>query len=184
MYYNEAARIKRRTSCLGKSLTNGDARRCCPGCNGELTPPHTKCKFWGLIFGWEANNFYFLFEFSANICGFVHRRNDPWKFSWKSPRWASQLFFYYFWKIRKLPSSYRLLNRLVPLTKNHLAKKQWNGSKTYCYCDSEKTNEHLFLSCPCTKNRFVPYLLYLQYFSTHQYQKHFRNSLNGTDKKN
>jgi hypothetical protein len=96
----------------------------------------------------------------------------------------SNFFFYYFWKIRKLPSSYRLLNRLVPLTKNHLAKKQWNGSKTYCYCDSEKTNEHLFLSCPCTKNRFVPYLLYLQYFSTHQYQKHFRNSLNGTDKKN
>jgi hypothetical protein len=53
------------------------------------------------------------------------------------------------------------LHKNVWLTKNNLAEREWNGSKKYCFCDSGKTNEHLFLSCPFAKT--IWHIMFLTY---------------------
>jgi hypothetical protein len=38
------------------------------------------------------------------------------------------------------------LNRKEILTKDNLAKRNWNGCKKCAFCDEEETIEHLFLN--------------------------------------
>jgi hypothetical protein len=37
------------------------------------------------------------------------------------------------------------------LTKDNLIKRNWQGSTKYCFCDHEKTVQHLFIGCPFAK---------------------------------
>ena len=54
------------------------------------------------------------------------------------------------WKL-KIPLKVKvfiwLLHRGVILTKDNLAKRNWNGSKQCCYCSAEETIAHLFFDC-------------------------------------
>ena len=43
------------------------------------------------------------------------------------------------------------LYRRVLLTKDNLAKRNWQGCKTCCFCDKEESIQHLFISCPFAK---------------------------------
>ena len=43
------------------------------------------------------------------------------------------------------------LNRKVILTKDNLAKRNWNGNKCSSFCDNEETIQHLFFECPFAK---------------------------------
>jgi hypothetical protein len=58
------------------------------------------------------------------------------------------------WKI-KVPLKIRIfmwfLHRRVLLTKDNLAKRKWQGSQKYCFCDQKETVQHLFISCPLAK---------------------------------
>jgi len=60
----------------------------------------------------------------------------------------------YLWKL-KIPLKIKILMwflyKKVLLTNANLAKRKWKGSKKCCFCDSEKTIEHLFLFCPFAK---------------------------------
>ena len=54
------------------------------------------------------------------------------------------------WKI-KIPLKVKvflwLLHRGVILTKDNLAKRNWNGSKLCSYCQNDETIAHLFFNC-------------------------------------
>ena len=54
------------------------------------------------------------------------------------------------WKL-KIPLKVKifiwLLHRGVILTKDNLAKRNWNGSKQYCFCMNDETIVHLFFGC-------------------------------------
>ena len=54
------------------------------------------------------------------------------------------------WKI-KIPLKVKvflwLLHRGVILTKDNLAKRNWNGSKLCSYCQNDETISHLFFNC-------------------------------------
>jgi hypothetical protein len=39
----------------------------------------------------------------------------------------------------------------VLLTKDNLSKRNWDGSKTCCFCHKEETIQHLFFECPFAK---------------------------------
>ena len=43
-------------------------------------------------------------------------------------------------------------NRKVTLTKDNLAKSNWNGCKQCVFCQEDETVEHLFINCPLAKN--------------------------------
>jgi hypothetical protein len=43
------------------------------------------------------------------------------------------------------------LSNKVLLTKDNLAKRQWNGCTKCVFCGEQETVEHLFLSCPFAK---------------------------------
>ncbi len=54
------------------------------------------------------------------------------------------------WKV-KVPLKVKIflwyLRRGVILTKDNLAKRNWKGSKTCCFCHKDKTIQHLFFQC-------------------------------------
>jgi hypothetical protein len=60
----------------------------------------------------------------------------------------------YIWKI-KVPLKIRIfmwfLLKRVLLTKDNLARRNWQGSKKCCFCDKDESIQHLFLSCPLAK---------------------------------
>ena len=60
----------------------------------------------------------------------------------------------YIWKI-KVPLKIKIfmwfLHREVILTKDNLAKRNWNGNKCCSFCDKEETIHHLFFECPFAK---------------------------------
>ena len=60
----------------------------------------------------------------------------------------------YIWKM-KVPLNIKIfmwfLHRKVLLTKDNLAKRNWNGSKKCCFCDQDETIQHLFITCPFAK---------------------------------
>ena len=60
----------------------------------------------------------------------------------------------YIWKM-KVPLKIKIfmwfLHRKVLLTKDNLAKRNWNGSKKCCFCDQDETIQHLFITCPFAK---------------------------------
>ena len=55
----------------------------------------------------------------------------------------------------KVPLKIRIfmwfLYRKVILTKDNLAKRNWNGNKCCSFCDTEETIQHLFFECPLAK---------------------------------
>jgi hypothetical protein len=57
----------------------------------------------------------------------------------------------YIWKL-KVPLKIKIfmwfLHHKVILTKDNLAKRNWNGCKRCAFCDSEESINHLFFACP------------------------------------
>jgi hypothetical protein len=43
------------------------------------------------------------------------------------------------------------LHQRVLLTKDNLAKRNWQSSKTCCHCDQDKTIQHIFIECLLAK---------------------------------
>jgi hypothetical protein len=60
----------------------------------------------------------------------------------------------YLWKM-KVPLKIKIfmwfLHRKEILTKDNLAKRNWQGSKKCCFCDHEETAQHLFIKCHFAK---------------------------------
>jgi hypothetical protein len=60
----------------------------------------------------------------------------------------------YIWKM-KVPLKIKIfmwfLYKRVLLTKDNLAKRNWSGSKSCCFCNEDETINHLFISCPFAK---------------------------------
>lgn len=58
------------------------------------------------------------------------------------------------WKL-KIPLKIKIfmwyLLKGVVLTKNKLARRNWNGSLRFCFCMKNETIQHLFLDCHYTK---------------------------------
>ena len=58
------------------------------------------------------------------------------------------------WKV-KVPLKIKVfmwfVHKGVILTKDNLAKRNWEGSKRCCFCDKDETIEHLFVNCPLAK---------------------------------
>jgi hypothetical protein len=58
------------------------------------------------------------------------------------------------WKL-KIPLKIKIfmwfLNNKVLLTKDNLAKRNWNGCQKCCFCNELETIHHLFLACPFAK---------------------------------
>ena len=54
------------------------------------------------------------------------------------------------WKL-KMPLKIKIfmwyLKRGVILTKDNLARRNWNGNKQCCFCSSDKTIQHIFFDC-------------------------------------
>ena len=74
------------------------------------------------------------------------------------------------------------LNNKVLLTKDNLAKWRWQGCTKCCFCGSEETVEHLFVTCPFAK------IIWSVVYSTYNISppanitNMFGNWLNGIDK--
>jgi hypothetical protein len=64
------------------------------------------------------------------------------------------------------------------ITKDNLAKQNWNGCQKSCFCDSNETVEHLVLTCPFAK--IVWRMIYFAYNipSPSNINSMFGNSLN------
>ena len=60
----------------------------------------------------------------------------PWKYIWRMKVPLKIKIFMWF------------LQRKVLLTKDNLAKRNWNRSKTCCFCDKDESIQHLFFDCP------------------------------------
>jgi hypothetical protein len=75
------------------------------------------------------------------------------------------------------------LNKKVLLICDNLAKRNWIGSKKCCFCDSDETVNHPFISCPFA--RLVWRVVYVTYDipPASNITNIFRNWLNGIDKK-
>jgi hypothetical protein len=76
------------------------------------------------------------------------------------------------------------LSNKVLLTKDNLAKRNWNGSQKCCFCDSLESVEHLFINCP-----FAQIIWRMIYFAFNippptNITNMFGNWLNGVDKGN
>jgi hypothetical protein len=60
----------------------------------------------------------------------------------------------YIWKM-KVPLKIKIimwfLHKGVILTKDNLAKRNWNGCDKCVFCDKKETIQHLFISCPFAK---------------------------------
>ena len=88
----------------------------------------------------------------------------------------------YIWKM-KVPLKIRIfmwfLYRKEILTKDNLVRRRWNGCKKCCFCDQEKTIQHLLLIAPLLKwfGALSIWLLTL----THQ-TTYFGNWLRGVSK--
>ena len=60
----------------------------------------------------------------------------------------------YIWKIKvplKIKIFMWLLHRQVILTKDNLAKRNWNGNQGCCFCDHKESLQHLFFECQFAK---------------------------------
>jgi hypothetical protein len=60
----------------------------------------------------------------------------------------------YLWKVKvplKIIFFMWFLSNKVLLTKDNLAKRQWNGCTKCVFCGEQETIEHLFISCPLAK---------------------------------
>ena len=63
------------------------------------------------------------------------------------------------------------LKKGVILTKDNLAKRNWNGSKTCCFCSKPETIHHLFSKCHYAQfNSYVMLCLFCLAFNLHGIQ--------------
>jgi hypothetical protein len=91
----------------------------------------------------------------------------------------------YLWKI-KVPLKIKIfmwfLYKKVILTKDNLAKRNWNGCKNCVFCDSNETINHLFFDCPFAKLiwRTIQYTFNIP--PPANVTNMFGNWLNGVDK--
>jgi hypothetical protein len=74
----------------------------------------------------------------------------------------------------------RFLHNKIVLTKDNLAKRNWNGCQKCCFCDEPM--EHLFLDCPFAK--IVWSMIYFAYniSAPINITNMFDNRLNGVSK--
>ena len=92
----------------------------------------------------------------------------------------------YLWKL-KIPLKIKIfmwfLHNKVLLTKGNLVKTNWVGCSTCCFCGSQETIEHLFISCPFARLlwRIVNFAFDLP--PPANVTNMFGNWLNGVDKK-
>jgi hypothetical protein len=90
------------------------------------------------------------------------------------------------WKL-KVPLKIKIfmwfLHKKVILTKDNLAKRNWNGPTNCCFCDQHETINHLFISCPFTQ--MIWRIVYMTFNITAPMNitNLFGNWLNGVDKK-
>ena len=75
------------------------------------------------------------------------------------------------------------LMRKEILTKDNLAKRNWDGSKKCCFCDQEETIQHLFISCPLAKMIWRIVFMALNLQPPNSIDHLFGNWLRGVDKK-
>ena len=75
------------------------------------------------------------------------------------------------------------LMRKEILTKDNLAKRNWDGSKNCCFCDQEETIQHLFISCPLAKIVWRIVFMALNLHPPNSIDNFFGNWLSGVDKK-
>jgi two-component response regulator (ARR-B family) len=76
------------------------------------------------------------------------------------------------------------LSNKVLLTKDNLAKRNWQGDQKCCFCDSCEIVDHLFISCPFAK--IIWLMIYFAYNipPPSNVTNMFGNWLNGVDKIN
>jgi hypothetical protein len=92
----------------------------------------------------------------------------------------------YLWKL-KIPLKIKIfmwfLHNKVLLTKDNLVKRNWVGCSKCCFCGSQETIEHLFISCPFARLlwRIVNFAFDLP--PPANVTNMFGNWLNGVDKK-
>jgi hypothetical protein len=97
----------------------------------------------------------------------------------------AQFLHKYLWKL-KLPLKIKIfmwfLRGKVLLTKDNLIKRKWKGCSKYCFYDSVKTVQHLFISCPFA--RIIWRMIYFTYNipPTSNITNMFGNWLNGVPK--
>ena len=90
------------------------------------------------------------------------------------------------WKL-KVPLKIKIflwyLRRGVTLTKDNLAKHNWQRSKTCCFCHKEETIRHLFFDCRLARAIWSIANLALGINKPHSSTHMFGNWLGGLDKK-
>lgn len=76
----------------------------------------------------------------------------------------TRFLYKYLWKL-KVPLKIKIfmwfLKNKVLLTKDNLAKRNWNGCQKFVFCDSLESIDHLFLSCPFA--RIIWRMVYFAY---------------------
>jgi hypothetical protein len=92
----------------------------------------------------------------------------------------------YIWKI-KVPLKIRIfmwfLHRKVILTRDNLAKRNWQGSKTCCFCDKDESIQHLFFDCLLAKTLWRIIHLTFGLAPPKNISNLFGNWLNGLNKR-
>ena len=92
----------------------------------------------------------------------------------------------YIWKM-KVPLKIKIfmwfLYRKVILTKDNLAKRNWNGCKKYCFCDQDETIQHLFILCPLAKMVWRIIFMAFNIHPPNNIKNLFGNWLRGVEKK-
>jgi hypothetical protein len=75
------------------------------------------------------------------------------------------------------------VHRKEILTKDNLAKRNWQGSTKCCFCDQEETIQHLFIDCPFAKNLWRIVHMTFAISPPSNINNMFGNWLNGITKK-
>jgi hypothetical protein len=92
----------------------------------------------------------------------------------------------YLWKI-KVPLKIKIfmwfVHRKEILTKDNLAKRNWQGSTKCCFCDQEETIQHLFIDCPFAKKLWRVVHMTFAISPPSNINNMFGNWLNGIAKK-
>lgn len=92
----------------------------------------------------------------------------------------------YIWKL-KIPSKVKkfmwFLDRQVILTKDNLAKRNWQGSLKCCFCDADESIQHLFLSCHLARIIWRIIFITFNFPPPTSITNLFGNWLNGVEKK-
>ena len=75
------------------------------------------------------------------------------------------------------------LHKKVILTKDNLSRRNWQGSKTCCFCDQDETIQHLFFQCSLAKISWRIVHMSFGISPPHNINHLFGSWLNGVDKR-